>query len=115
MSKSNHSLPCVIYSNFYCPNNYIGVKVISFVIPSYNERDSIPKQIRHIEKVLVSNKLKGEIIIVDDNSPDGTIDVVRKLQENSKISDYSFEKRRRSRLGISYGIQEGKGGRYHRN
>src|SRR3989339_2056100 len=48
------------------------MKEISIVIPTYNEKENIQKLIPHIEKVLKKNNLLAEIIIIDDNSPDGT-------------------------------------------
>ncbi|HLC39834.1 MAG TPA: glycosyltransferase [archaeon] len=57
---------------------------ISYVIPTYNEKDSVPVQVRRIQNVLRKNKLNGEILIIDDSSPDGTAEVVRKLQKKYK-------------------------------
>jgi len=45
---------------------------LGIVIPTYNEKENIQKLIPHIEKVLKKNNLLAEIIIIDDNSPDGT-------------------------------------------
>lgn len=46
--------------------------MISIIIPTYNEKENIKKLILNTNNVLKKNKIKGEIIIVDDNSPDGT-------------------------------------------
>ena len=43
---------------------------VSVVLPSYNEKDNIAEAIERIEKSLGSKLL--EILVVDDNSPDGT-------------------------------------------
>ncbi|MGJ8583649.1 MAG: glycosyltransferase family 2 protein [Marinosulfonomonas sp.] len=48
---------------------------VAVVIPTYNERDNVPEIIRRLDAVL--GHLRYEIIFVDDNSPDGTSDVVR--------------------------------------
>ena len=53
--------------------------LVSVVLSTYNERDNLAKMIPIIERVLASSGLKGEIIVVDDNSPDGTSDVAREL------------------------------------
>ncbi|MBI2264835.1 MAG: polyprenol monophosphomannose synthase [Armatimonadetes bacterium] len=47
---------------------------VSVVIPTYNERDNISALIEKLSLLFQSRGLQGEIIIVDDNSPDGTAD-----------------------------------------
>lgn len=46
---------------------------ISVILPAYNERENI---IPLIERTLKAIPLEKEIIVVDDNSPDGTFEVV---------------------------------------
>lgn len=53
---------------------------ISVVIPTYNERENLSKLIPELFKIFSRNDLRGELIIVDDNSPDGSAEVVRSLQ-----------------------------------
>ena len=55
---------------------------IVIVIPTFNERENIGTLIEDIEKVLSRNKIYGSILVVDDNSPDGTSEVVYKLSES---------------------------------
>ncbi len=50
---------------------------VSIVLPSYNERENIAEAIERMSKVM-GQRLK-EIIIVDDNSPDGTWKLVEEL------------------------------------
>jgi dolichol-phosphate mannosyltransferase len=52
---------------------------VSIVIPSYNEHDNIEPSITAIREEMMREKQAFEIIVVDDNSPDKTGDVVRKL------------------------------------
>ena len=40
---------------------------LSVVIPTYNERDNIPKILEKLKKIL--NNITHEVIFVDDNSP----------------------------------------------
>jgi len=61
------------------PNNG---NMISVVLPTYNERENILKLIEHIENVVKRNKLKSEIVVVDDSSPDGTAAAVKALNKN---------------------------------
>lgn len=52
--------------------------MISIILPTYNEAKNIAILIPLITEQLSS--IKHELIVVDDNSPDGTAKVVRKLQ-----------------------------------
>lgn len=45
---------------------------ISVILPTYNEKDSIAFLIQEIREILIREKTDFEIVIVDDNSPDGT-------------------------------------------
>jgi len=45
---------------------------ISIVVPTYNEIESLPILVDKILDVFGTNDLDGHIIVVDDNSPDGT-------------------------------------------
>ena len=51
----------------------------SIVIPTYNEAGGIEKLSRRSIEVFRANGLDGEIIVVDDNSPDGTGAIVDRL------------------------------------
>ena len=53
----------------------------SVLMPTYNERENLPLIIWLLIKEAQASKLNMEIVIVDDNSPDGTQDVVKELQK----------------------------------
>ena len=53
---------------------------VSIVVPTYNERENIPILCEELRKTLAS-RWTYEIIVVDDNSPDGTGEVVRQLAQ----------------------------------
>ena len=55
--------------------------MISLVVPTYKERANIPALVERAGKTLDSTGEPYELIIVDDNSPDGTAEEVRRLQE----------------------------------
>ena len=57
--------------------------MISIVIPTFNEIRNISEIINQLLIIDFSSDL--EIIIVDDNSSDGTADIVRQLVHNDKI------------------------------
>ena len=55
--------------------------LVSVVLSTYNERENLSKLVPLIETILANNRINGEIIVVDDNSPDGTSGVARELSE----------------------------------
>ena len=55
---------------------------ISIILPAYNEKDTVEPLIRRI----LNLKYPVEIIVVDDNSPDGTWKIVDKIsKENNNV------------------------------
>lgn len=63
---------------------------MSIILPTYNERDNLPLIIWMLMKTSQEKKIQMEVIIVDDNSPDGTQERVRELQKiygNDKVVD----------------------------
>jgi dolichol-phosphate mannosyltransferase len=52
---------------------------ISIVLPTYNERENIGILIPKLEDMLREKNISGEIIVVDDSSPDGTAEVANGL------------------------------------
>ena len=70
---------------------------ILIVIPTFNEAESLPILIEKIAKE--TNNKETEILIVDDDSPDGTSHIVKKLQKTypnlqliTKTEDKGFSK-----------------------
>ena len=58
---------------------------VSVIIPTFNEADNILKVIHQIESNL--DGCNYEIIVVDDNSPDGTSEIVKNYSKiNNRIS-----------------------------
>ena len=51
---------------------------ISIVIPAYNEALRLPSSLDQIERFATEQRLKLEVIVVDDGSRDGTADVVNR-------------------------------------
>ena len=62
------------------------MKKISIILPTYNERDNVDRIYKAITEVITQLGLDYEIIFVDDDSPDGTIDIVKQLEEAGDIS-----------------------------
>ncbi|KAF4319755.1 hypothetical protein BBO99_00004968 [Phytophthora kernoviae] len=53
----------------------------SVLLPTYNERENLPLMVWLLDKTFTDNSLKYEIVVVEDNSPDGTLQVARDLQK----------------------------------
>lgn len=49
---------------------------VSVIIPTFNEAENIRETIHRVSQTLFAHFIRGEIIVVDDNSPDGTADIV---------------------------------------
>ncbi|MBR0826855.1 glycosyltransferase family 2 protein [Bradyrhizobium manausense] len=75
---------------------------LSVIVPTFNERDNVTVLYRRLEATLQG--VAWEAIFVDDNSPDGTFDVVRSLaQHDSRVRCI----RRIGRRGLSGACIEG--------
>jgi len=75
---------------------------LSVIVPTFNERDNVTVLYRRLEAVLAN--VAWEVVFVDDNSPDGTWDVVRELaQKDSRVRCI----RRIGRRGLSGACIEG--------
>lgn len=80
----------------------LGVPELSVVIPTFNERDNVAVLYRRLEAIL--SGISWEIVFVDDNSPDGTWEVVRRLaRQDSRVRCI----RRIGRRGLSGACIEG--------
>ncbi len=64
------------------------------IIPTYNEKKNITNVINQIIKLY---KSKFDILVVDDNSPDKTINEVKKLKKKYNFIKYILRKKK---LGI---------------
>ena len=59
-----------------------GLLQLSVVVPTFNERENVTTLFRRLEATLAG--VAWEVIFVDDNSPDGTWQVVRDLARNDR-------------------------------
>lgn len=76
---------------------------LSIVVPTYNERDRLTELVESIFHVYAAERLDGELIIVDDNSPDGTGALADELSRGRRITVVH----RPGKLGLGTAVVEG--------
>jgi len=76
----------------------VSLEKILVVIPTYNESENIEKLIQEL------NSLEHHIMIVDDNSPDGTSEIVENLKEKN---NNLYLIKRESKLGLGSAYRDG--------
>jgi len=77
---------------------------LSLTIPTYNERENIEVLIERVQREFEKNNIDGEIIVVDDNSPDGTGKILEKMKSRYKNLKVIH---RPGKLGLSSAILDG--------
>jgi glycosyltransferase involved in cell wall biosynthesis len=80
---------------------------VSVVLPCYNERDHIEKEVVRIREALEAAGMSYELICVDDGSTDGTREILRQLPG---IRTILFPRNQGSGTARRIGTQEAKGG-----
>jgi dolichol-phosphate mannosyltransferase len=68
------------------------------IIPTYNEKENIENIIR----ATFSQEKPFDILVVDDNSPDGTNEIVRELQKEFKENLFLEIRKEKTGLGAAY-------------
>jgi dolichol-phosphate mannosyltransferase len=59
--------------------------MVSVILPTYNESENIRVIVSSIFDVFKGFELEGEVIVVDDNSPDGTAEIAGKLEKDYPV------------------------------
>ncbi|MFW6310283.1 MAG: glycosyltransferase, partial [Prolixibacteraceae bacterium] len=68
------------------------------IIPTYNEKENVEKMIRKV----FSLETTFHLLIVEDNSPDGTADIVKRLQDEFPGKLHILERKGKLGLGTAY-------------
>ena len=76
---------------------------VSLIIPTYNEAKNIPILVEEIFNIIDKDKIDLELIVVDDNSPDGTGQVAEELSHKFPIQVVH----RAGKLGLGSAVREG--------
>jgi dolichol-phosphate mannosyltransferase len=78
--------------------------VISIIVPTYNERETIIAFLEKTNTQLLKSNIKAEIIVVDDNSPDGTADLI---EDYMRSNDNVILAKREGKMGLSSACMHG--------
>ena len=101
-------------SNSNGNNNSIDTMLYSIILPTYNERDNLPLIAQFLHDAFAESKLTYEIVVVDDSSPDGTLEVANSLQKIFGEERFRIVSRP-GKLGLgsaySAGLEASSGGR----
>ena len=86
-------------------------KLISIIIPCYNEEETIDKLYKEIIKVTKKIKeVNFELLFIDDGSKDKTLKIVKKLSEkDNKVRYVSFSSNFGKEAAMYAGLKESKG------
>jgi dolichol-phosphate mannosyltransferase len=76
---------------------------LALVVPTFNERERLPELVRAIFAAYDAGGVDGELVIVDDNSPDGTGAVADELARSFPIRVVH----RAGKLGLGTAVIEG--------
>lgn len=103
-----HHAICICILNFSIMNDSI------VIIPTYNEKENIENIIRavtalHDGKTTSSNSIDAQyttyehqfdILVIEDGSPDGTADIVKRLMQTDELKDRLHIIERKGKLGL---------------
>lgn len=76
--------------------------MLSIILPTYNEKYNIEKLVKAIFSVFSQNNIIGNIIIVDDNSPDGTGIIAENLATQFPEKVLYLSRPKKMGLGSAY-------------
>ena len=83
---------------------------LSVIIPLYNEEESLEELIGWIVRVLVSQSVDYEIVMVDDGSNDRSWNVIEKLTaENNRLKAVRFRRNYGKAAALQSGFETAKG------
>jgi dolichol-phosphate mannosyltransferase len=78
----------------------------SVILPTYNERENLPFIFYLVHKTFTDAKLNFEVVVVDDASPDGTLEVAKKLQSSYGEKNLQIVSRK-GKLGLGTAYKAG--------
>ena len=83
--------------------------LVSVIVPTYNEAGNIEATIRKVSGMLSDNQINGEIIVVDDNSPDGTPEIASRLSDTCPVRVFVRSNERGLATAVKRGFELARG------
>ena len=77
--------------------------VVSVIVPTYNEADNIEVTILKVSSIFDDMQIRSEIIVVDDNSHDGTPEIAESLSDKYPVRVYV----RKNERGLATAVMKG--------
>lgn len=77
--------------------------MLSIILPTYNERDTLEPCLREIFMALAPLRIQVEVIVIDDNSPDGTGELAEHLRGRFPLTVLH----RPTKLGLGSAVMAG--------
>lgn len=87
------------------------MKMVSFIIPCYRSEKTLPGVVAEIDAAMEKlGKYTYEIILINDCSPDGTLETIKKIcAEKPYVKGISFAKNFGQHAGLMAGLRQSKG------
>lgn len=83
---------------------------VSVIIPTYREALNLPLLIPRVAEALTQAGLRGEILVVDDNSPDDTVAVCEQLAARYPVRLIVRTTERGLSSAVLHGLRQARGG-----
>lgn len=83
--------------------------LLSIVIPAYNEESRLPKSLREIADFVEAQAYSVEVIVVDNNSSDDTLNIARVFASEHNYARVLHEPRQGKGAAVRTGILAGQG------
>lgn len=83
--------------------------LISIILPTYNEAENLPIIIPRIFNILEKAGIAAEVIVIDDNSPDGTGKIAQRISNKYPVKVNIRKNKRGLGTAILKGLQMARG------
>lgn len=84
-------------------------KLVSVIAPTYNEAKNVPVLARRIHNAMTKAGMPYELVIVDDDSPDGTYRIAKSLSKKYNVRAFLRKKERGLSSAMLYGFKKARG------